>query len=1039
MDFLCEIFKKIKNMKYLKLLISPVFMGVLFVVFAVAMAVATFLENDYGSSAAFSMVYNTRWFELILLLLAINMTGQLVVFNLFRKKRLSGALFHLAFVVMIIGAGITRYFGWEGSIHIREGEEQNICYSNDKYIGYTIRNSGGKVLARRSDKYSLTSVSADNYRKTINLNNMDYELILGKIIPNASETVTDSPEGEAIVSLLVTKDTKSNETVILKKGDIRSCDGITIGFDSPRNADVNISSDSGAFYMRSESAIGEMSMTTHAVTTVESGKPVELKQMQILTIKDVRIVPQIMTESGIIKAVSVNPGEQNTGRNAFIFHLSGGKESATIYLWDKESEKIATGTCVLDGITFELMYGSKASTLPFTIRLNDFILERYPGSSSPSGYKSDVVLIDKNEKVEKPFMIFMNNILKYKGYRFYQSSFDSDEKGTVLAVNHDRAGMLVTYTGYTLLFVFIILTLFNKASVFNNVNAGYWQSKLRKVAPVIILVLFLSGLSTVNGQKLIPGKSVSEEFGKVLVQDQKGRTKPLFTLSNDILRKVTRENKFEGLTSMQVFLGLYLDINNWKDVPLISVSNIDLQRKLGIRGKYASFSELVDLEGNGSYRISREVTVAYAKSPGERSKLDKEVMKIDERINIVYMIYKGDFMKLFPMKDGTHDWGSPEAALQNAKNKEDSTYLKGIIQVLSDALQTNNMGKTRQVEESIRSYQTRFSGYDLPSDSKTKAELLYYKLNIFEKLFPFYATVGLVMLIGLITMVIRGSKEKSLFVKVPGWLLFAGFMFHTLGLGLRWYVAGHSPMSNGYESMILISWVTLLAGFIFSRRSAFALSATAVLASMTLMVAHLSFMDPEITNLVPVLKSYWLTLHVSVITGSYGFLGLGAILGLITLIMLSLSNDRNRDRIAITIDELTVINYKSLTLGLFFLTIGTFLGAVWANESWGRYWGWDPKETWSLITIIMYSIVIHSRLIPGMKDIFTFNLLSLFAFSGVLMTYFGVNYYLSGMHSYASGDPVPVPAFVYIALIVLALLSFFANAKYQGFRKAGKL
>ena len=165
------------------------------------------------------------------------------------------------------------------------------------------------------------------------------------------------------------------------------------------------------------------------------------------------------------------------------------------------------------------------------------------------------------------------------------------------------------------------------------------------------------------------------------------------------------------------------------------------------------------------------------------------------------------------------------------------------------------------------------------------------------------------------------------------------------------------------------------------------------------------------------------------------FWDLGAILGLITLILLSLSNDKNRDRISVTIDELTVINYKTLTLGLYFLTIGTFLGAVWANESWGRYWGWDPKETWSLITIILYSIVIHSRLIPGMKDIFTFNLLSLFAFSGVLMTYFGVNYYLSGMHSYAAGDPVPVPTFVYVAVIVLAALSFFANYKYKSFKK----
>jgi cytochrome c-type biogenesis protein CcsB len=291
------------------------------------------------------------------------------------------------------------------------------------------------------------------------------------------------------------------------------------------------------------------------------------------------------------------------------------------------------------------------------------------------------------------------------------------------------------------------------------------------------------------------------------------------------------------------------------------------------------------------------------------------------------------------------------------------------------------------------------------------------------------------MLIGLIIMVIKGRKATSMLVKIPGWLLFAGFLFHTFGLGLRWFIAGHAPMSNGYESMTFISWAIILAGFIFSRKSAFALSAAAVLAGMTLMVAHMSFMDPEITNLVPVLKSYWLTLHVSVIVSSDGFLGVGAILSLITLILLSLSNDKNRERISDTIDELTVINFKTLTIGLYLLTIGTFLGAVWANESWGRYWGWDPKETWSLITIIIYSLVIHSRRIPGMKDIFTFNLISLFAFSSVLMTYFGVNYYLSGMHSYASGDSVPVPSFVYIIVIALATVSLLAYTKYRVSKK----
>jgi cytochrome c-type biogenesis protein CcsB len=917
-------------MKYFKFLFSPVLMGVLFVLFAAAMAAATFFENDFGSAAAYSMVYGTKWFELILLLLSVNLIGQVITQKLLRKEKLTIGLFHLAFVLMIIGAGITRYFGWEGSIHIREGEEQQEYFSNEKYIGYTVRDKNGTVLSSRSDKYSMTSVSADNYTKTFKINDREYELILSKILPNVSEIVTDSLEGKPLV-----------------------------------------------------------------------------------------------------KPVAVNPLEQITSMNAFIFHLISGKKSETIYLWDREGEQVATASCKTDDTTVEVSYGSKITTLPFAIRLNDFILERYPGSASPSGYKSDVVLLDRKGNVEKPFMIFMNNILKYKGYRFYQSSFDPDEKGTVLSVNHDMAGMLVTYSGYVLLFIFIILSLFNKKAVLHTITSGHWNSVLRKEIPLVFLFLILSGVSDLNAQKLIPDKTVATEVGKVLVQDQKGRTKPLFTLSNDILRKVTRENEYEGLTSIQVFLGLYFDFDNWKSYPLIRISNSDLQKKLGIAGKFAAFTDLVSIDGNGTYKIAEEVNAAYAKAPVDRNKLDKEIMKIDERLNIVFMIYKGDFMKLFPMKDGTHDWGTPQDALKKATNKEDSLYLGGILPALSQGLQTNNITSVRQVVESISGYQNRFSQYSLPSKSKTGAELLYYRLGIFERLFPFYATIGIIMLIGLITMVIRGQKGTSIFVRVLSWLLFAGFLFHSLGLGIRWYIAGHAPMSNGYESMIFISWATLLAGFIFSRKSAFALSATAVLASMTLMVAHLSFMDPEITNLVPVLKSYWLTLHVSVITGSYGFLGLGAILGLITLILISLSNDKNRERISNTIDELTVINFKTLTLGLYFLTIGTFLGAVWANESWGRYWGWDPKETWSLITIIIYSLVIHSRRIPGMKDIFTFNLLSLFAFSAVLMTYFGVNYYLSGMHSYASGDPVPVPSFVYIIVIAMAALSFLAYTKYR--------
>lgn len=1019
-------------MKLVKFLFSPLFMGILFVVFAFSMAAATFLENDLGSLAAYNLVYNAKWFELILLLLALNLVGQVISLKLLRKEKLPVALFHLSFILMLIGAGITRYFGWEGTIHIRNGQEQQQCFSTDKYLGYSVKNNSGALIESHSQKYSMTSFSADNFKRTIKINGKEYKLILAKLIPNASESIADSPEGVPVISLIVTN-MMGRETLILKKGESKTSYGITFEFGSGQPADVNISVDSGKFFISSALNLGMMSMMNQQVTNLEKDKPVELKPMQILTVNNVKIVPQQMSLSGVIRAVAVKPEEQTTGLNAFIFHLINGNKSATVYLWDREEEsgQIASASVEFEGNTFELSYGPKATTLPFVIKLNKFILERYPGSTSPSGYKSDVVIIDKAANFEKPFMIFMNNILKYKGYRFYQSSYDHDEQGTILSVNHDMAGMLVTYSGYALLFFFILLSLLSKNTMFRTVTAGHWNSAIRKTVPAFLFILVLSGTTNINAQKLIPDKQVAMEFGKVLVQDQKGRTKPLFTLSNDILRKVTRENKFEGLNSMQVFLGIYLDFKNWKDVPMISISSTDLQKKLGITGKLAAFTDIVNLDNNGTYKISAEVNSAYSKSPSERNKIDKEVMKVDERVNIIYMIYKGDFMKLLPLQDSTHDWVSPQEAYQKGAHGADSLFLGNIIPLLTEALETNNIASARQLTETISNYQKKYSQYSLPSESKTNVELLYYRLGIFEKLFPFYATVGLIMLIGLITMVIRGGKSTSLFVQVLSSMLFVGFLFHTFGIGMRWYIAGHAPMSNGYESMVFISWATLLAGFIFSRKSAFALSASAVLASMTLMVAHMSFMDPEITNLVPVLKSYWLTLHVSVIISSYGFLGVGAILGLISLILLALSKDSNRDRISDTIDELTVINFKTLTIGLYLLTIGTFLGAIWANESWGRYWGWDPKETWSLITIIIYSIVIHSRRIPGMKDIFTFNLLSFFAFASVLMTYFGVNYYLSGMHSYASGEAASVPSFIYFVVIVLAALSFLAYTKYK--------
>jgi len=1006
-------------------------MGLLLIMLAIAMAAATFIENDFGAETARHIVYNTRWFELIFLLLVTNLAGQIIIFKLYRKEKLTVMLFHIAFIIMIIGAAITRYTGFDGMIHIREGEASSMAFSSGSDLVFELTDKDGRVLDSRSKPLSLAGAGPAGYSKTLRADGKEVKLTVDNYFPEAVRQIKESPDGVPMVSFLATSDMRSGEAIVLAPGETATVGEMTIGFDT--EADITVVLDDSTFYITSGKEMRLTRMQNMESVIYPPDSLILLSPRTVYTIGSYRLVPRQLTLSGVAVPEPATAASGQTAGSALECTLSGTGYEKKFYLWDNTDAKRAEWHGTFDGLNVNVSCGSRVLNLPFSLKLNDFIIERYPGSNSPSGFKSNVTLSDGAHNTDIKYDIYMNHILKYRGYRFYQSSFDKDEHGTILSVNHDPAGMFTTYAGYGLLFLFIILSIVNRRSFFRSVKTGYWSSRYRRLTTVIILLLAVTSLTPVKAQRLVIDRDEADRFGEVLAQDQKGRTKPLYTISSDILRKVTREKDFEGLTSMQVLLGYSLDFNHWQDVPLIKVSNADLARVLKLKNDMAAFSDVVTYGEGGGYKLSSYVENAYKKPASERTRFDKEVIKLDERVNICYMMSRGDFLRVFPMRDGTDQWGRSEDAVKHTADPGDSLFVISVIPVWAQSVTAVGTAGVRPEEyiTALKNYQRKHTDYELPSESKIRAELLYYKANIFEKLFPFYATLGILMIISLITFIITGKSGSSIFMKVLFGLAAAGFVFHTAGLGIRWYISGHSPMSNGYESMLFISWVTMLAGFIFSRKSLFTLAATSVLAGLTLLVAHMSFMDPEITNLVPVLKSYWLTLHVSVITGSYGFLGLGAILGLIVMIMMLFTNKKNQERISLTIDELTAINYKTVTLGLYFLTIGTFLGAVWANESWGRYWGWDPKETWSLITIIVYTLVTHSRMIPGLKNIYAFNLLSLFAFSSVLMTYFGVNYYLSGLHSYAGGDSVPVPVFVYIAVVVLVALSVVSWLRYK--------
>jgi cytochrome c-type biogenesis protein CcsB len=287
------------------------------------------------------------------------------------------------------------------------------------------------------------------------------------------------------------------------------------------------------------------------------------------------------------------------------------------------------------------------------------------------------------------------------------------------------------------------------------------------------------------------------------------------------------------------------------------------------------------------------------------------------------------------------------------------------------------------------------------------------------------------MLILAVAHILRPSKRLMLAQNIIHGIIWILFILHTLGLMVRWYISGHAPWSNAYESIIYVAWATLLFTLIFDRKAKLTVAAGTFVTAIVLWVASLSWVDPEIGNLVPVLDSYWLMIHVAVIVGSYGPFTLGMILGITSLVLMLFANEKNRDRLKINIQELTYINEMALTIGLVMLTIGNFLGGMWANESWGRYWGWDPKETWALISIMVYAFVIHMRFVPALRGLFVFNLWAIIAFGSIMMTYFGVNFYLSGLHSYASGERVVTPSFVYYAAIFIAVLGAFSYFKYK--------
>lgn len=679
--------------------------------------------------------------------------------------------------------------------------------------------------------------------------------------------------------------------------------------------------------------------------------------------------------------------------------------------------------------------GMGNTSLPFSVTLDDFRLQRYPGSHSPMSYESDLV-IKKGDEAPVQATVRMNKVIDIDGYRLFQSSFDPDEQGTILSVSYDRPGMQLTYIGYFLLFAGFVLTLFSKKSRFGRLRRELGEMK-KNMPYCVLFLLVLSGVAggqAVHAQQPCVSSQHAGKFGSLVVLNPNGRLEPVNSYTSAILRKLHGADKLNGINSDQFFLNLLSFPDEWGACPFIKVDNKELLQRFGRSGKYIAWEDVFDSEGN--YILTDEVNGIYAKPASERKRMDSDLLKLDESVNIIYRIMQHQLLPLFPDEnDAKGKWYSAGDE-QNVFQGKDSLFVSKImdwyIYELRNGVRSGNWEEADKIVGMMNIFQQAKSKTPAIDNRKVKAELLYNQLNLFFWCRLAYLILGGILLFIACGEIIADFKWGKKVCGILIALLAIAFLAHTSGVLLRWYISGRAPWANAYESMICTSWMLVGGGLLFARRFRILPALAGLLGGIMLFVAGLNHLNPEITPLVPVLQSYWLMSHVAIIMIGYVFFALCALTGLFNLILMSLLSATNRVKLQFRIREFTLLNEMAMILGLFFMTAGTFLGAIWANVSWGRYWGWDPKETWALISIVVYALVLHIRFIPLLKGKTTwcFNLLSVVAILSVIMTWFGVNYYLSGLHSYGKTEGGDLLLWIWGAgLCVVLALGLFARRR----------
>jgi cytochrome c-type biogenesis protein CcsB len=1121
----------------------------LMAVVAFASAKGTFIESAVGRDGAYDLVYDAFWFEAVLALLCFSLG--LLFFRRwpYRPRQYGFMLVHVSIVLILVSAAITRYFGYEGIMSIREGASSDFIYSNHKHVTATSDGQSADMKVR------LWQAGTNNHKQKITLGGQEYTLAVTEYFPHFTESWTAAPGGPAALQYGVLVDGQMSEGMLIegdramigqaearflttpfgdamatsRYGDLRlriagetcafpvqpegnpvvTCGGhkfqvtefqtsFTVGGvanaegpmvnpmvrvaitapdgrkgerilfayhpdfsmghsgaeESFADLDLVYQVNRGVEFTRGGATgvqgrasfpLTAANMQTQSENEIPAGVVFDVVKDMLYrnTENDFGLVPTA-TFSSVVKAPALSQDGNDPPAARVVLRDAAGADLANVICIEQDRPV----TVQAGGRSFELSYGPRIVKLPYTVTLDDFVLQTYPGSENPATYESFVSLDDPQMGVSgRKVHIFMNSPMNHRGTKHFQSSYDRDRRGTVLSVNHDP-GKLPTYIGYGMIslgFLLIILKdllwpVKSRKATGGNAAAVAGAGLLLALALVVPRSALAQAHDPNDGTDhsghnhavsttgfVALSDPAREAAARLIIQDFNGRMKPLDTMAREMVMKVAKRTKFEGREPVDQYLSWSLNANFWWDKPLIQVKHPGLKSLLGVDAsvKHVSAASLFDAQGR--YKLTEAVEEAHRTPDRERSKLQRQLISFDERFEMLYMTFRGSTLRVFPIPgDANNTWQDIAQTTARLDAAQKQQY-GAAFDALSRGVQTGDNASVMAGITGVAALQQQYGAKVLPPTKRLNAELFYNRSHLFSwMMLPLLGTFVVLMAV-YIWNLFRNRNQRLSFRNpfyTAGMAMYViAFVGMVTAYVMRWIASGRAPISNGHESLLFISIAVALAGLIFEfvYRLGAPASLGGLLTTIILGVSMLSTFDPAIGPLVPVLVSYWLNIHVTIITASYGFLGLSALIGMLTLILL-MTKRQGRQNVREAIGTLDNLNKHVTIAGLGLLTVGTLLGGVWANESWGRYWGWDPKETWALITILVYAVVLHFRWMPAMRSVWLNASLSTAAVSSVVMTYFGVNYFLSGLHSYAAGDPMSVPAWVYIGVVIMAVL-----------------